>query len=153
MRFRNITRGFGLNRLGCPRKPPVGWFILWMDEILHHFETTVETTVCWYLRWGIVRNQGFLGGARWISSIHRGPSQRSRADLEHSARQSPRPGARVLERLQPGPAGAKWVVVTPEISSNSISGDPNLGRKSKNQGKRRWLVEKNDGCKEWGIDP
>ena len=24
--------------------------ILWMDEILHHFETMVETLVCWYLQ-------------------------------------------------------------------------------------------------------
>ena len=24
--------------------------ILWMDKILHHFETMVETVVCWYLQ-------------------------------------------------------------------------------------------------------
>ena len=27
--------------------------ILWMDELLHHFETMGEAIVCWYLRWGI----------------------------------------------------------------------------------------------------
>ena len=27
--------------------------ILWTDEILHHFDTMVETNVCWYLCWGI----------------------------------------------------------------------------------------------------
>ena len=27
--------------------------ILRMDEILHHFESMVETIVCWYLHWGI----------------------------------------------------------------------------------------------------
>ena len=44
--------------------------LLWMDEILHHLETMVETIAYWYLQ----RNRiipGFLnGGARWISSIH-----------------------------------------------------------------------------------
>ena len=48
---------------GCPS-------ILWMDEIMHHCETMVETMVCWYLR-GSHQRPGFLnGGAKWISSIH-----------------------------------------------------------------------------------
>ena len=34
-------------------------------------ESMVETMICWHLRGGgIVRNQGFLGGAKWISSTH-----------------------------------------------------------------------------------
>ena len=43
--------------------------LLWMDEIQksHHFETMVETIVCWYVRWGIDSFQGFLGGSKWIS--------------------------------------------------------------------------------------
>ena len=32
-------------------------------SISHHLETMVETMVGWYLRWGINRHQGFLGGA------------------------------------------------------------------------------------------
>ena len=35
--------------------------ILWMDEILHHLETMVETIVCWYLQ-GNQQKPGFL---RW----------------------------------------------------------------------------------------
>ena len=38
--------------------------LLWMDKILHHFKTMGN--VGRYLQ----GNHGFLGGAKWISSIH-----------------------------------------------------------------------------------
>ena len=41
-----------------------------MDKIRsHHFDTMVETMVCWCLQ-GNDQNQGLLGGAKWILSIH-----------------------------------------------------------------------------------
>ena len=30
-------------------RPPNNTTVLLVDEILHHFETMVETMVCWYL--------------------------------------------------------------------------------------------------------
>ena len=33
--------------------------LLWMDEILHHFETMVEAMACGYLQRNRIRNQGF----------------------------------------------------------------------------------------------
>ena len=54
----------------------VGLTVLRMDEILHHFETMRNHYASIYRR--IIRNQGFLGGAKWILSIHcrsRSPQQ------------------------------------------------------------------------------
>ena len=41
----------------------------WTNSDSHHLETMVETIGCWYLRRGIIRNQGVLGAAKWISSV------------------------------------------------------------------------------------
>ena len=38
--------------------------LLWMDEALHHLEAMLEAIVYWYLRWGIIRKQCFLGGEK-----------------------------------------------------------------------------------------
>ena len=47
--------------------------LLWMDEILHHLETMGNR--CLLVFTGESSFQGFLGGAKWISSIHsRSPS-------------------------------------------------------------------------------
>ena len=46
----------------------VVFVILWMDEILHHFETMGSR--CLLVFTGESSFQGFLGGAKWISSIH-----------------------------------------------------------------------------------
>ena len=40
--------------------------ILWMVEV-HFAPISLLVGICM----GIIRSQGFLGGARWISSIHR----------------------------------------------------------------------------------
>ena len=37
-----------------------------VKSISHRMETMVETIVCWYLQ-GIIRNQGFLGGAKYMA--------------------------------------------------------------------------------------
>ena len=44
------------------------WSILWMDALLHHFETMGSQ--CSLLFTGDCSFQGFLGGAKMISSIH-----------------------------------------------------------------------------------
>ena len=50
------------NFLQGPPPPYRGW----TKCISHHCEPMVETIVCWYLQ-GIIRNQSFLGSAKWIS--------------------------------------------------------------------------------------
>ena len=42
--------------------------LLWVNELLHHFET-IENH-CLFVFTGEASHQGFLGGAKWISSIH-----------------------------------------------------------------------------------
>ena len=42
--------------------------LLWLDEFLHHFETTENH--CWLVFTGESSFQGFLDGAKWILSIH-----------------------------------------------------------------------------------
>ena len=42
----------------------------WTESIWPHFETMVETITFVGIYRGIIRNQGFLGGAKWISPIH-----------------------------------------------------------------------------------
>ena len=50
-------------------------FLLWMDEILHHLEIMGNHCLLVFTRDSSL--QGFLGGAKWILSIHRITSCRS----------------------------------------------------------------------------
>ena len=66
--------------------------LLWMDKILHHFETMVET-IFLGIYMGINSFPGFLGGANWISS-HMG--------LEENPPKAPSQAPRIRERLAGG---------------------------------------------------
>ena len=66
----------GSQHVGSSGELPFGWGscamgsmeLLWMDEILHHFE--IMGNHCLLVFTGQSSFQGFLGGAKWISSIH-----------------------------------------------------------------------------------
>ena len=61
----------GENEVRSVGRPQCGW----TRSISHHEMKPWETMVCWYswyLHWGINSLQGFLGGTKWISSIHSG---------------------------------------------------------------------------------
>ena len=49
----------------------MGGDILWMAEILRHLEPWLKPLLVGICR-GIESFQGLLGGAKWISSVHRG---------------------------------------------------------------------------------
>ena len=56
------------------------WPILWMGAILHHFETMGNHCLLAFIGESII--PGFLGGAKWVSSIHSRSALKDKLYLE-----------------------------------------------------------------------
>ena len=63
-------KAFGAHTQEAQELQSRGPYCGWTKSVSHRFKTMVETIVCWYLQGNRIRNQGFLGGAEWISSMH-----------------------------------------------------------------------------------